>query len=32
MTHLNDLRRRYAATQLDAGGEAVGLPAGQFGN
>jgi 2,3-bisphosphoglycerate-independent phosphoglycerate mutase len=32
MPHLNDLRRRYAATQLQAGGEAVGLPEGQFGN
>jgi 2,3-bisphosphoglycerate-independent phosphoglycerate mutase len=32
MPHLNDLRRRYAATQLEAGGEGVGLPAGQFGN
>ena len=32
MPHLNDLRRRYAATQLQAGGESVGLPEGQFGN
>ena len=32
MPHLNDLRRRYAATQLEAGGEGVGLPPGQFGN
>jgi 2,3-bisphosphoglycerate-independent phosphoglycerate mutase len=32
MAHFNDLRRRYAATQLLAGGEAVGLPEGQFGN
>ncbi|BDU78321.1 2,3-bisphosphoglycerate-independent phosphoglycerate mutase [Mesoterricola sediminis] len=32
MAHLSDLRRRYAATQLNAGGEAVGLPEGQFGN
>jgi 2,3-bisphosphoglycerate-independent phosphoglycerate mutase len=32
MTHLDDLRRRYAATQLQAGGEGVGLPEGQFGN
>ena len=32
MPHLNQLRRRYAATQLQAGGEAVGLPVGQFGN
>ncbi len=32
MTHLDDLRRRYAATQLQAGGEGVGLPDGQFGN
>jgi 2,3-bisphosphoglycerate-independent phosphoglycerate mutase len=32
MANLSDLRRRYAATQLNAGGEAVGLPEGQFGN
>lgn len=32
MPAFNDLRRRYAATQLQAGGEAVGLPEGQFGN
>ena len=32
MAHFNDLRRRYAATQLQAGGEGVGLPEGQFGN
>lgn len=32
MPAFNDLRRRYAATQLMAGGEAVGLPEGQFGN
>ena len=32
MSHLNALRRRYAATQLQAGGEGVGLPEGQFGN
>nr|WP_320132485.1 2,3-bisphosphoglycerate-independent phosphoglycerate mutase [uncultured Holophaga sp.] len=32
MPHLNDLRRRYAATQLQTSGEAVGLPEGQFGN
>ena len=32
MPAFNDLRRRYAATQLLAGGEAVGLPEGQFGN
>jgi 2,3-bisphosphoglycerate-independent phosphoglycerate mutase len=32
MPHLGDLRRRYAATQLNAGGEGVGLPEGQFGN
>ena len=32
MSNLNDLRRRYAATQLQAGGEGVGLPEGQFGN
>ena len=32
MAHLNDLRRRYASTQLMAGGEGVGLPEGQFGN
>jgi 2,3-bisphosphoglycerate-independent phosphoglycerate mutase len=32
MAQMSDLRRRYAATQLDAGGEAVGLPEGQFGN
>jgi 2,3-bisphosphoglycerate-independent phosphoglycerate mutase len=32
MPQLNDLRRRYAATQLEAGGEGVGLPEGQFGN
>ena len=32
MPNLNDLRRRYAATRLCAGGEVVGLPDGQFGN
>jgi len=32
MPAFNDLRRRYATTQLMAGGEAVGLPEGQFGN
>ena len=32
MPHFNDLRRRYASTQLQAGGEGVGLPEGQFGN
>ena len=32
MSHLEGLRRRYAATQLQAGGEGVGLPEGQFGN
>ena len=32
MPHLNDLRRRYAATQLKASEESVGLPEGQFGN
>jgi 2,3-bisphosphoglycerate-independent phosphoglycerate mutase len=32
MPHLNGLRRRYAATQLKASEEAVGLPEGQFGN
>ena len=32
MPAFNDLRRRYATTQLQAGGEAVGLPEGQFGN
>ena len=32
MAQLSDLRRRYAATQLQAGGEGVGLPEGQFGN
>ncbi|WP_005031600.1 2,3-bisphosphoglycerate-independent phosphoglycerate mutase [Holophaga foetida] len=32
MPHFNDLRRRYAATQLLTSGEAVGLPEGQFGN
>jgi 2,3-bisphosphoglycerate-independent phosphoglycerate mutase len=32
MAQLNDLRRRYASTQLQAGGEGVGLPEGQFGN
>ena len=32
MPHLNGLRRRYASTQLQAGGEGVGLPEGQFGN
>ena len=32
MAQMGDLRRRYAATQLQAGGEAVGLPEGQFGN
>jgi len=32
MPHLNDLRRRYASTQLNASEEAVGLPEGQFGN
>ena len=32
MAHFNDLRRRYAATQLQAGGMGVGLPEGQFGN
>ncbi|HLO68722.1 MAG TPA: 2,3-bisphosphoglycerate-independent phosphoglycerate mutase [Holophaga sp.] len=32
MPHMSALRRRYAATQLNAGGEAVGLPEGQFGN
>jgi 2,3-bisphosphoglycerate-independent phosphoglycerate mutase len=32
MPNLNNLRRSYAATQLQAGGEEVGLPEGQFGN
>jgi len=32
MAHMGELRRRYACTQLNAGGEAVGLPEGQFGN
>ena len=32
MPAFNDLRRRFATTQLLAGGEAVGLPEGQFGN
>jgi len=32
MTNLNRLRGQYAATQLQAGGEFVGLPEGQFGN
>lgn len=32
MPHLNALRKRYAATQLQSGGEFVGLPEGQFGN
>jgi 2,3-bisphosphoglycerate-independent phosphoglycerate mutase len=32
MAQLDDLRRRYAATQLQAGGLGVGLPEGQFGN
>ena len=32
MPNLSELRRRYAATQLNAGGEGVGLPEGQFGN
>jgi len=32
MAHMSDLRRRFASTQLNAGGEAVGLPEGQFGN
>ncbi|BDU74446.1 2,3-bisphosphoglycerate-independent phosphoglycerate mutase [Mesoterricola silvestris] len=32
MAHMSGLRRRFAATQLNAGGEAVGLPEGQFGN
>jgi 2,3-bisphosphoglycerate-independent phosphoglycerate mutase len=32
MPQFNGLRRTYAATQLQAGGEAVGLPEGQFGN
>jgi 2,3-bisphosphoglycerate-independent phosphoglycerate mutase len=32
MAHMGDLRRRYATTQLQAGGEGVGLPEGQFGN
>ncbi len=32
MTHLNELRRRYAGTQLRTSEEAVGLPEGQFGN
>ena len=32
MTHLNELRRRYAATQLCTSGEAGGLPGDQFGN
>jgi 2,3-bisphosphoglycerate-independent phosphoglycerate mutase len=32
MPHLNRLRGRYAATQLQSGGEFVGLPEGQFGN
>ena len=32
MLHLNRLRARYAATQLQSGGEFVGLPEGQFGN
>jgi 2,3-bisphosphoglycerate-independent phosphoglycerate mutase len=32
MAAFNDLRRRFAATQLNAGGEGVGLPEGQFGN
>ncbi|MCL1908993.1 MAG: 2,3-bisphosphoglycerate-independent phosphoglycerate mutase [Holophagaceae bacterium] len=32
MPHLNNLRRRYASTQLMTSEEAVGLPEGQFGN
>jgi 2,3-bisphosphoglycerate-independent phosphoglycerate mutase len=32
MPNLNELRRRYAATQLRTSEEAVGLPEGQFGN
>jgi 2,3-bisphosphoglycerate-independent phosphoglycerate mutase len=32
MPHFSELRKRYATTQLDTGGEAVGLPGGQFGN
>jgi 2,3-bisphosphoglycerate-independent phosphoglycerate mutase len=32
MPHLNRLRGHYAATQLQSGGESVGLPEGQFGN
>ncbi|MBI3131172.1 MAG: 2,3-bisphosphoglycerate-independent phosphoglycerate mutase [Acidobacteria bacterium] len=32
MTHLNELRAKYACTQLETSGEAVGLPAGQMGN
>jgi len=32
MPHLNELRRRYATTQLCTSEEAVGLPEGQFGN
>ena len=32
MPNLSDLRRRFAATQLQSGGEFVGLPEGQFGN
>ena len=32
MTHLNELRAKYACTQLETSGEAVGLPPGQMGN
>ena len=32
MPHFNALRRTYPTTQLQTGGEAVGLPEGQFGN
>jgi len=32
MPAFNGLRRHFAATQLLSGGEAVGLPEGQFGN
>lgn len=32
MPNLSELRRNYASTQLQTGGECVGLPEGQFGN
>ncbi len=32
MPHFTELRKRYACTQLQTYGEAVGLPEGQFGN